>query len=310
MNKHIPVLLDELINKLSIKPGDNIIDATLGGGGHALEAIEHLDRKGNFVGIDVDKKAINDFGDLLKRKEYELVQEKIYFKDKLKIYLVKDNFRNINNIIERIGIDEVSVIYADLGFSTNQLEENLSFKGKGKLDLRMDESLQVTARDLVNGMYQKELEDIFRQYADEKLSQDIAKQIIQERQNSKITTKEKLREIIQDVVQKKRKDTKRLNKTEQRIFQALRISVNDELNALRELCDKSFDLLSAGGKLGIISFHSGEDRIVKHKMKDWVKSGKCKWVNELIRPTNQEIKKNPKSRSAKLRIVRKSGDNN
>ncbi len=304
--KHKTVLLNELVDLLDINYEDNVIDATLGGGGHAEKALA-ISNSGNFIGIDIDQKAIECFENKLKLKGFEKIDN--YFeKNTNKVYLINKNFSEIEEIaVCYLGKDQkIDVIYADLGFSTDQLNRYFSFQKFGELDLRMDQTLSLKAKDLVNGMFEKELVYIFEKYSDEKLAKPIAKEIVFERKKKPIETKEELVEIIRKVVQKLKIDKNNRNYSpEARIFQALRIAVNNELKNLEKFLERGFEILSHNGRLGVISFHSGEDKIVKKFMKSKVKSGEAVWIKEMLKPDDEEIRTNPKSSSAKLRVIKK-----
>lgn len=311
-SKHMPVLLNEIIETLDVQTGEIVIDATLGGGGHALKIIEKLDGKGVFFGFDVDRKAIENFGERLMDLDFKIGKSQdnnieSYVKGGLNVYLLNSNFRNVDSVNEILTEKEkVTKIYADLGFSTDQLEENLSFRSEGVLDMRMDENLQVKAKDLVNGMYKGELISMFETNSDERLARPIANEIIYRRNKKPIETKKEMTDLITYVVEKYKIPEKDRSYTpEARIFQSLRIAVNDEFGALREFTEKSFQLLDEKGRMGIVSFHSGEDRIVKKAFQALVKEEKAEWVEKLVVPSKKEINRNFKSRSAKLRVISK-----
>jgi 16S rRNA (cytosine1402-N4)-methyltransferase len=288
MYKHTTVLKKELIDNLNIQNGQVIVDCTFGGGGHTKEIINKIE-SGVIYTFDLDKEALEN----MNKDEFK--------KEGIKVIPIKDNFRNIANHVQ-----EADVIYADLGFSTNQLDKEISFKSNGELDLRIDKSLNIKAKDLVNALYEKELVNIFINNADEKLARPIAKEITRYRKNKLIENKEELRGIIREVVEREKiNKNDRLFNPEARIFQALRIAVNDEYNALGDLLKESFNILKVNGRLGIISFHSGEDRIVKKYMKTQIANAQAKWVVEKLRPNEQELRNNSKSHSAILRIIEK-----
>lgn len=293
--KHVPVLLEELVKGMRIEPNQVVVDATLGGGGHAKVVTKKME-SGTFFGFDVSEEAVKSFKEKLQESENK----------ELKSVLINDNFRNAEKHIRSNGFESIDTLYADLGFSTDQLDEDLSFKKDGELDLRLDKTLPIKAKDLVNGLYEQELIKLFEVNADEKLAKPIAREIIYRRKNSLFETKKELVGAILYVLQKfKVPEHSRNGKPEARIFQALRIAVNDEFGAIKELLNEGFELLKIGGRIGIISFHSGEDRLVKRKFKTLVKDNKAKWIEELVVPTKGEIRKNRKASSAKLRIIEK-----
>lgn len=287
--KHTTVLKTELVEYLNLRDGNTVIDCTFGGGGHSEEVINKLN-SGTLVVFDLDDKALEN------TRKLNTINKKIL------IEAIKDNFRNLNKHCK-----QADAIYADLGFSTNQLENEISYKQEGDLDLRLDKSLGVSAKDLVNGMYEKELEKIFIEYSDEKLSKQIAREIVISRKKKLIENKQELRDIIKNTVLKSNiKRSQRSYSPEARIFQALRIAVNDEYSALKELLKNGFEILNTHGRLGIISFHSGEDRIVKSFMKSIVEQGLGTWIVKKLRPSEKEISENSKSHSAILRVIEKS----
>ncbi len=291
-NYHIPVLLQETIEGLNVRPDHRYIDATLGGGGHTREI---LNRGGEVLGIDQDPEAI------------EFVKEN--FKSQIsnhKLKLVRGNFAHLKEIAEKNGFTKVSGILLDLGVSSHQLEtgeRGFSFNKNAVLDMRMDPDLEVTAKDLVNGLNEGELYELFEKYSEEYRSRAIANALVFARALKPIETTDELAEIVT-----KAKGKGKFGRTHPatRIFQALRMAVNDELNNLRLSLPQAVELLGQGGRLAILSFHSLEDRIVKNFFKEREKEGILQIINpKPIGPTDGEIKANPRSRSAKLRIAEK-----
>ncbi len=258
---HIPVLLNEAITALEIKPGEKYIDCTFGGGGH-FRAIEKAG--GIVLGIDQDLEARAP---------------------------VHGNFAHLKDLAIEAGFVSVSGILYDLGVSSHQLETDyrgFSFNREAKLDMRMDPETQtVTAADLINAGGERELANLFWKFGDETASRSIARAIVKSRP---ILTTNKLAEVILSVRGKSGR-----THPATRVFQALRIAVNNELENLQESLPQAMDLLRPGGKLAVISFHSLEDRIVKNFMK----------TSSLIRPTKEEIESNPRARSGKLRVMTK-----
>ena len=259
---HIPVLLKEVLEALEIKPGEKYIDCTYGGGGH----FRGIQKAGGIVlGIDQDPEAKAP---------------------------VQGNFAHLKEIALQAGFDQVAGILFDLGVSSHQLEmdyRGFSFNKEAKLDMRMDQTAGLTAADLINAGSEKELANLFFKYGEERESRKIAKAIVL---NRPIETTNDLAEIILKVSHRSRNDR---THPATRVFQALRIAVNDELASLEEALPQALELLKPGGKLTVISFHSLEDRIVKNFMKKSL----------LIRPSLEEIKINPRARSGKLRIMEK-----
>ena len=260
---HIPVLLDEVLESLKVKPGEKYIDCTYGGGGH----FRGIEKAGGIVlGIDQDLEAKAP---------------------------VHGNFAHLKEIADEAGFSQVSGILLDLGVSSHQLETDyrgFSFNKDAALDMRMDpEGQTVTAADLINAGGEKELANLFWKFGEERDSRRIAKAIVEGRP---IVTTNQLAEIILKVSRKGKYDR---THPATRVFQSLRIAVNDELASLEAVLPQAMELLKPGGKLAVISFHSLEDRIVKNFMKD----------SKLIKPTKEEIEKNPRARSGKLRIKQK-----
>ena len=289
---HRPVLLNEAIDGLNIKPSGFYIDCTLGDGGHSKKILSQLSSQGLLLSIDQDQHSI-DFV----KKYYEIPNNWL---------IVNDNFVNIKEIVKKIETNRKPLgILMDLGISSRQIEEKkgrgFSFQEKDQpLDMRMDTTLQVTALDLLKVLNEYELVKLFKTYGEEKHAKAIAKEI---KENiSEISTVGDLTSLIYNVVPvaKSNKDPSR------RVFQALRIAVNDELNTLNEGLDNAFEILKTDGRLVVISFHSLEDRIVKDFIIKKVKSNEGENITKKpILPTEEELKGNPRASSAKLRILKK-----
>lgn len=294
---HTPVLLKEVIENLDLKEGDVVVDATINRAGHSREICEKIGDTGILIGIDLDQEALNEAKEKLKSA-------------KCKIILEKDNFRNLDKVLERVGIKKVSAILLDLGFSSNQMDKSgrgFSFQKNEPLlmTLRDDPSGEdLTAKEIINNWEEENIADIIYGYGEEKFSRVIAKKIVELR-------KEKLTETTQDLVLAIEKAVPNWYKHKKihfatKTFQALRITVNDEIGALKDILPKAIDALDVNGRLAIISFHSIEDRIVKQ----FFKEQKDNQIGEIITkkpiiPTKDEIRENPRSRSAKLRIFKK-----
>lgn len=312
MSVHKPVLLKESIEALNLKEGDTAVDATLGGGGHTLEILEKIGSQGTLVAIDWDSDAVGNF-----KKEHERI-----FSEFPRLIIVRDNFVNIKNILAGLNIKSVNGILADLGYSSNQMEDasrGLSFRSDGPLDMRMDRSLSLTAKDVVNTYSEKELEDVIKRFGEERYARKIAAEIVKNRKLKKIETTGMLSEIIFRSVPSRYKRLRIHPAT--RTFQALRIEVNKELENLTQFISQATDALFPGGRLAIISFHSLEDRIVKRVYKanaggcicpgESVKCGCDRqpraWIitKKPITPGKEEVKMNPRARSAKLRVCEK-----
>ncbi len=287
---HIPVLLEELVESLRVKLGEKYIDATIGGGGHTQEIL----RGGGLVlGIDVDEDAINH---LEKRFQKQITE------DQLKIE--RGNFAHLKEIAQKKGFAKVAGIIFDLGLSSHQLatqERGFSFNSEAPLDMRMDPNLSVTAADLINGLNEGELYELFTKLGEERHARPIARAVTFSRTIRPIKTSRQLT----DIVLKVRGWWGKVGRVHPatRVFQALRIAVNDELNNLKLALPQASELLKPGGRLIIISFHSLEDRIVKHF---FINDQNLAIITKHpIRPSENEIEKNPRSRSAKMRVAEK-----
>ena len=305
--KHIPVLLNECIENLQIKPNGIYVDGTLGGAGHSLVIAKSLAKEGRLIGIDRDEEALN------------------FAKQKLKefnnVKYVKDNHDNIKNILLDLGMEKVDGILLDLGVSSYQLDEvnrGFSYINNAKLDMRMDKNQKITAQYVVNNYKEEELARIIYEYGEEKFSRRIAKNICEYRKIEPIDTTTKLVEIIE-------KSVPRFNKTNghpaKRTFQAIRIEVNNEIEPLYNTIIDSIDCLKPGGRLCVITFHSLEDRAVKNAFIN--SEGRCTCPPDLpycvcgkqekgkiitkkpIIPTKEEMEQNSRSKSAKLRVFEK-----
>ena len=303
---HIPVLLEQTINGLDVKKNGIYVDGTLGGAGHSKEIL----KKGikTLVGIDQDTEALE--------------AAKNNLKDYSNVVYVHDNFENIDSILSELEIQAVDGILVDIGVSSHQIdsaERGFSFRFDSKLDMRMDRSQSFSAHSLVNTYSEEELTRVIKDYGEEKFAKSIARHIVKERTEKPIeTTKELENIILKSVPRYKGQDGK---SNVQRTFQAIRIEVNHELDVLKSFIDKAVKLLKSGGRLAIISFHSLEDRIVKQKFKELATGCVCppdfpicvcghKPVVKIITKHpevafDDELKINPRSSSAKLRVVEK-----
>lgn len=294
---HKPVLLEEVLEYLKVKKGEKYIDATAGGGGHT-QAILKLG--GKILAIDCDPEAVKAARDYLASA---CPPGKHSF-----WRLVSGNFKDLKEIAKKEGFSEVAGILFDLGVSSYQLEtegRGFSFRADGPLDMRMDPNLKVTAADLINGLNKGELNEIFSKFSQEHYSRRLAEAICQSRRLRPIRTTGELVAVIEKALPGKAKRKRKIHPAT-RVFQALRIVVNDELNNLKEALPQAQDLLKPKGRLAIISFHSGEDRIVKQFFKDKENINQLRIITKKpIRPTLEEIKENPRSRSAKLRVAEK-----
>lgn len=302
---HISVLLNECIEGLNIKPNGIYVDGTAGGGGHSAEILKKLDC-GKLISIDRDPDAITTISERFKNEPNSII--------------INGCFGEMKKLLNDRGIYQVDGVLLDIGVSSHQLdtdERGFSFHKDAPLDMRMSQS-GTSAEDLVNDLSYEELRDIIYRYGEDKFAPSIAKGIVKAREEERITTTLQLAEIIKNSVpQKVRREGHPARKT----FQALRIEVNGELTQLENGLDEAFEMLSPKGRLAVISFHSLEDRIVKQKMASWCRGCTCpkdfpvcvcgnvpkaKLVNRKpIEATQEELDKNPRSRSAKLRVCEK-----
>ena len=279
MKKHVPVLLQEAVNYLNVKSGGKYIDATYGAGGHSREILQ---RGGVVLGLDVSPEAV-----------------KTAEKDP-NLKVVQGNFRNIGEIARKEGFGEVSGILFDLGISSDELSEvpGLSFQRDEPLDMRLDPGLGVTAADLVNALPESKLGELLTEYGDEPRAKVIAREIVKARSEKRIET---TGELLRAIDQVKGRRVGRIHPATQ-VFQALRIAVNDELDSLREALPQAAELLNREGRLVVIAFHSGEDRIVK----TYFSSAGLKVLTEKpITASPAEVSANLRARSGKLRAAEK-----
>ncbi len=304
--KHIPVLRDETITSLSIKKDGIYVDGTAGGGGHSQIILSELDENGVLICIDQDPDAI------------KTLQEK--FSGKTNCKIVKSNFSNIDEVVKTLGYEKVDGVLLDIGVSSRQLdtvERGFSFHTDAPLDMRMSQE-GLSAYDLVNNLEYRELASIINSYGEEKFASSIAKNIVKQREIKAIETTLELAEIIRNSVpQSVRREGHPARKT----FQAIRIAVNKEFEVLEKGLEKAFELLNENGRLSVITFHSLEDRIVKKKMASWCVGCTCpkqfpicvcgnkpkgNLVNKKpVVATKEELEQNVRSRSAKLRTIKK-----
>ena len=310
--KHRPVLLEETIESLKIRPDGIYVDGTLGGAGHASQVCKRLSEKGRFVGIDQDDCALQAAGERLKE-----------FGKNVRIDCVKSNYCQMKSVLENLGIDKVDGILLDIGVSSYQLdnaERGFTYREDAPLDMRMDQSSSFSAKDVVNQYDEMQLYRVIRDYGEEKFAKNIAKHIVAARQEKEIETTGELIEIIKASIPAKVRATG--GHPAKRTFQAIRIEVNRELEVLQDSIDEMIDLLNDGGRLCIITFHSLEDRIVKNKFREnedpcicpknfpvCVCGRKSKGqviTRKPIVPSEQEVEENKRSKSSKLRVFEKS----
>ena len=294
---HKSVLLKETIDGLNIKSGDIFFDGTVGSGGHDLYVCEHFGKSVKIIGIDQDKDALKKATERLANKKCDIT------------YRV-NNFRNIKDELENLNINQVNEIMLDLGLSSEQLESSgrgFSFMRDEPLLMTMakdSDTSTLTARDIVNTWQEEMIQNIISGFGEERYAKRIARKIIESRERRRIETTWQLVEIIRQAVSISYQRGRLHFAT--KTFQALRIAVNDEINSLKEFLQNGFEYLAREGRMAIICFHSIEDRIVKNFNREKQKAGQAKIITKKpIVPSFNEIKDNPRSRSAKLRILEK-----
>jgi 16S rRNA (cytosine1402-N4)-methyltransferase len=295
---HIPVLLNEVIENLAIHPGGTYVDCTFGGGGHSRAILQHLNNHGKLVAFDQDEDARQNLP------------------DDGRVLFVPNNFRYLQRFLRLNGINEVDGILADLGVSSHQFDEaerGFSTRFDASLDMRMDQRQTKTAADILNEYPEQHLHKLFEQYGEVTNSKTLAKTIVEARRTTSIKTIDKLKNVLSPVVKGNP------NKYFAQVFQALRIEVNDEMGALKEMLEQVPSVLKQGGRVAVITFHSIEDRIVKTFFKDNTFEAPeenpfaTTERNRVLKPVhkkpivaaNEEIKKNTRARSAKLRVAEK-----
>jgi 16S rRNA (cytosine1402-N4)-methyltransferase len=285
-------MVEEVMDLLRCEPGRTYVDCTLGGGGHAEEILMRTDPDGVVIGMEWDQKAIDEAEKRLK-----------LYGSRARIF--RENFIHLSEILKTVKIESVEGILLDLGLSSIQLEREergFSFRGEGPLDMRMDERRDCTAADLVNGLPLVELERILFEYGEERWARRIARAIVSEREKNPIQTTVALSKIVYSAIPK-RFQSRRIDPAT-RTFQALRIRVNEELENLKEMLESGWKVLRKEGRICIISFHSLEDRMVKEAFRKWEREGMMRILTKKpLTPSEEEQKKNPRARSAKLRCA-------
>jgi len=310
--QHETVLLEEAAEGLNIKPNGIYVDCTLGGAGHSLRILEELNEEGHLYAFDQD--------------DFAIEQAKITLKhgiEKGQVTLVEDNFRNLTENLAKLGVEKVDGVLYDLGVSSPQLDDGdrgFSYNYDADLDMRMNQDQPLTAYDIVNKWEYNDLVRILFQYGEEKFSKQIARKIEQHREAKPIETTFELVDIIKEAIPAPARRTG--GHPAKRTFQAIRIAVNDELNAVSESIEQAIKLINVDGRISVITFHSLEDRIVKQLFKEYstveeppknlpilpseIKKAPLKLVNrKVILPSEEEVERNKRSRSAKLRIAEK-----
>lgn len=295
---HVPVLLEESIDGLNLKKGGIYVDVTFGGGGHSKEILRRMDKNCKLYSFDQDEDA-----------ERNIVHDE-------RFTFVRSNFRYLKNFLKYYGVEEVDGILADLGVSSHHFDDSergFSFRFDGKLDMRMNKRAGMTAADILNNYDEEKLADIFYLYGELKNSRKLASLIVKRRSVKPFDTIGDFLETVKPLYGKERE-----KKEMAKVFQALRIEVNQEMEALKEMLYSATEMLKPGGRLSVITYHSLEDRMVKNIMKTGNIEGKMEQDffgnvktpyktinNKVIVPDDDEIETNPRSRSAKLRIAEK-----
>ena len=307
IEKHVSVLLNESISSLNLKENSIIVDATLGYGGHSSSILDRI-KKGYLFAFDQDSEAIRHSTDRLSKIGTNFT-------------IIKSNFVNMKEELNKLGIEKVDGVLFDLGVSSPQLddaERGFSFHEDAKLDMRMDRDQKLSAYDVVNTYSKEELSRIFTKYGEDKFSNNIAKKIVEYRVNKPIETTLELVEIIKTAVPMKFRIDKH---PARQIFQAIRIEVNHELDVIEPALNQAMELLNVGGRIAVITFHSLEDRLVKNIFREKCKiDEKLKGLpnipeeylpdfklveNKAIVPSEEELERNPRARSSKLRVIEK-----
>jgi 16S rRNA (cytosine1402-N4)-methyltransferase len=298
---HVPVLLNEVMACLNPQPGEIVADCTVGYGGHAMEFLRRIGPSGLLIGADVDAAQLERA-----RQRLETAGETFH--------LYRSNFAGIAKPLHELGIEGYDVILADLGVSSMQIDDpsrGFSYKHDGPLDMRMDDRIRQTAADLLRTLSEADLAEALRALADEPDAESVAQCIVQERERRPIQRTLELVEVIfqaKGIAPRSRRGSAASGPHPAALtFQALRMLVNDELGALKQLLRLAPHCLRSGGRIGIISFHSGEDRLVKLSFRDGVRASLyAEASDEPVRPSPQEIRSNPRSSSAKFRWARKA----
>lgn len=287
--EHVPVLKKEVLEFLNLKANQNFIDCTVNGGGHALGVLEKNGPEGKVLGIDLDEEVLKNLEFRIKNTEFEK-----------RLIAVHGNYKDLREIAGKNNFSNISGILFDLGMSSWHVDgskRGFTFKKEEVLDMRYDKTGGITAEEIVNKFSGKELERIFREFGEERFSRKIAEKIVGARQRKPIKTTNDLARVIEQAGQ---------GVHPMRVFQALRIAVNDELGNIQKALPEALEILGPRGRLAVISFHSLEDRIVKNFFQENQKKGLIKILTKKpLAPSFAEIAKNPRARSAKLRAAEK-----
>ena len=303
---HTPVLLNESIEGLNLQKGGIYVDVTMGGGGHTLEILNRMDKDATLFSFDQD---LDAYQNMLQSHSDDIAQDE-------RFVFVRSNFRYLKNWMRYHGVEQIDGLLADLGVSSHHFDDEnrgFSFRFDSPLDMRMNKSATQTAADVVNNYNEEALADVFYLYGELKDARRIASLLVKQRAQTEIKTTQQLITVLEPLFKRERE-----KKDLAKLFQALRIEVNGEMQALKEMLNSATQLLKAGGRLSIITYHSLEDRIVKNIMKAGNVEGKVEQDfygrihtpfklinNKVIVPSEEEQEQNPRSRSAKLRIAEK-----
>lgn len=303
---HTPVLLNESIEGLNLQKGGIYVDVTMGGGGHTLEILNRMDKDATLFSFDQD---LDAYQNMLESHSDDIAQDE-------RFVFVRSNFRYLKNWMRYHGVEQIDGLLADLGVSSHHFDDEnrgFSFRFDSPLDMRMNKSATQTAADVVNNYSEEALADVFYLYGELKNARRIASLLVKQRTQTEIKTTQQLITVLEPLFKRERE-----KKDLAKLFQALRIEVNGEMQALKEMLNSATQLLKKGGRLSIITYHSLEDRIVKNIMKAGNVEGKVEQDfygrihtpfklinNKVIVPSEEEQEQNPRSRSAKLRIAEK-----
>lgn len=303
---HTPVLLNESIEGLNLQKGGIYVDVTMGGGGHTLEILNRMDKDATLFSFDQD---LDAYQNMLQSHADDIAQDE-------RFVFVRSNFRYLKNWMRYHGVEQIDGLLADLGVSSHHFDDEnrgFSFRFDSPLDMRMNKSATQTAADVVNNYSEEALADVFYLYGELKNARRIASLLVKQRAQNEIKTTQQLITVLEPLFKRERE-----KKDLAKLFQALRIEVNGEMQALKEMLNSATQLLKKGGRLSIITYHSLEDRIVKNIMKAGNVEGKVEQDfygrihtpfklinNKVIVPSEEEQEQNPRSRSAKLRIAEK-----
>ena len=297
--EHVPVLSEPLMLLVDPRPGETVVDATVGHGGHSGLLAGAIGSAGRLIGLDMDE------GNLARARDR--VEKAMAGKPNPRSDWIRANFAELESVLAELGVNSVDVILADLGVSTDQLLDSsrgFSFGEDGPLDMRIDQRLETTAADLVNRLGENELSDLIFNSSQERFSRRIAKRICEARREKRIRTVSELVRIVCSAMGVSGHSPQHRIHPATRTFLALRMAVNHELENLEQLLDAAPKRLSVGGRLAVISFHSGEDRIVKQNFLDRKRDGVYEIrTKKPVQASSEEIQRNPRARSAKLRVA-------